>query len=467
MNGKSVILPLKGLVFVVSLLTSSTLLAQQIQRKGSLGVAYYQSVPDTLAKRLSFKEGVIVQFPLPNTTAQKLGMMADDIIVSLNEKLVKAAPDLLANIKNLRANDKIEVTVIRKGKTQVLKGLVVPRPLETSSTADVVYGDFAYKNGYVRTIYKTLKGKKPVGTIYFLQGLPCYSIDNFKELDMTKQALDAMVAQGFAVYRIEKGDMGDNVNTPVCETMGFNEELEMYMEGYKNLLTLKEVDTSKIFLFGHSMGGVTAPLLAQRFQPRGVAVYGTVFKPWSDYLLDAVLKQPLYYGEDLAELREMIEKIKPYVNQFFYSDKTAEEISKTPEGEFAMRTIMDYNPQTKLAASGRAPLCHKELNQHNLARAWANTNGHVLAIYGECDIAAINPDDHKALIDYVNKIHPGKGRFWLAAGTTHTFEEIGTMDQFIKWQRNPTAYYQYASTRFNPKVFEYTCNWMKEVLQKG
>ena len=454
----------KYLFFCVVILLGSPVLAQHIQRKGSLGVAFFQTVPDTLAQRLQYKQGAIVQFPLPNTTAAKIGLQTDDIIVKVNETPIKLPNEILPIAKNLRANDKIVVEVIRKSKLVKLQGLVVARPMETSATATLTYGEFAYKNGYVRTIYKTPKDKKPVGTIYFLQGLPCYSMDNFKDQDMTKQALDAMVAQGFAVYRIEKGDMGDNVNTPVCETMGFNEELEMYMEGYKNLLTLKEVDTSKIFLFGHSMGGITAPLVAQRFQPKGVVVYGTGFKPWSDYLFDAVLKQPQYYGEDMADLRDLIERIKPYVYQFFYTDKTAEEISKTPEGDLAMRTIIDYNPQTKLAASGRAPLCHKELNQHNLARAWANTKGHVLAIYGECDIAAINADDHKALIDYVNKVHPGKGTFWLAAGTTHTFEEIGTMEQFIKWQKNPVAYNQYASTRFNPKVFEYTCNWMKSVL---
>ncbi len=454
----------ESLLFGLLILVGLPVLSQHIQRKGSLGVAFFQSVPDTLAQRLQYKQGAIVQFPLPNTTAAKLGLVTDDIIVKVNETAIKLPNEILPIAKNLRANDKISVEVIRKSKLVKLQGLVVARPLETSTTATLTYGEFAYKKGYVRTIYKTPKDKKPVGTIYFLQGLPCYSMDNFKDQDMTKQALDAMVAQGFAVYRIEKGDMGDNVNTPACETMGFNEELEMYREGYRNLLTLKEVDTSKIFLFGHSMGGVTAPLIAEEFHPKGVAVYGTVFKPWSDYLLNAVLIQSQYHGADLIEVRDLLETIKPYVNDFFYKNVPIEEICKTEEGKLAMKVILDYNPQTKQAASGRDPLCHKELNQHNLARAWANTKGHVLAIYGECDLAAINPDDHKTLIDYVNKVNPGKGTFWLAPGTTHTFEEIGTMEQFMKWQKNPVAYNQYAATRFNPKVFEYTCNWMKSVL---
>jgi uncharacterized protein len=439
---------------------------QNIKRKGTLGVGFYQNVPDSVVKKLKYKEGAIVQFIVPNTTAAAIKIQPDDIITKVNQLIVKAPNQLFAAAKQLRENDKIEVTVVRNGSSIVLGGDVVAKPKETSTAAEVVYGEFAYKNGYIRTIYKKLKDREPLGTIYFLQGLPCYSMDNFQPLDKTKQALDAMVDRGFAVYRMEKADMGDNVNMPPCETMGFNEELDMYEAGYKNLLTLKNIDTAKIFLFGHSMGGVTAPLLAEKFQPKGVVVYGTVFKPWMDYLMDAFLLQPQYYGDDLAVLRDTLELIKPHVYEYFYSNKTADEICQTQAGKLAMDLIMSYDSKTKLAASGRSPICHKELNQHNLAKAWGNTNSYVLAIYGECDIAAIHPDDHIALINYINKVHPGKGSFWLAAKTTHTFEEIGTMEEFIKWQSNPVEYYTYAAKRFNPKVFDYACHWMEQVLGK-
>ena len=441
--------------------------AQHIKRKGGLGVGFYQNIPDSVAARLAYKEGAIVQKVYPNTTAEAVGVQNDDIITRVNKIAIKAPAQLAAEAKKLRATEIIELDVIRNGKSLTLKGTVLERPKEKSDVADVVYGEFAYKNGYVRTIYKTLKGKKPLGTIYFLQGLPCYSMDNFQELDKTKQALDAMVDRGFAVYRMEKADMGDNVNMAPCETMGYNEELDMYLAGYKNLLTLKDIDTSKIFVFGHSMGGITAPLVAEKFQPKGVVVYGTGFKPWMDYMLDAYLIQLQYYGEDLATLRDTLEIFKPYVYDYFYNEKPIDEICKEPMGLRAMQEVLSYNPANKLGASGRSPLVFKEMNRHNMAKAWRNTSGYVLAVYGECDIAANNADDHKALISYVNKVHPGKGTFWLVPGTTHTFEEIGTMQDYINWQSNPAAYYQYAATRFNPEVFDYVCNWMKDVLNKN
>ncbi|MFT3908530.1 MAG: alpha/beta hydrolase [Ferruginibacter sp.] len=441
--------------------------AQHIKRKGGLGVGFFQHTPDSLVKKLNYKEGAVVQFIVPGTTAANLGLQVNDIITNINNIKIILPNEILAPAKNLREDDKIIITLLRNNKEIVFKGNVVARAKETSSAADVIYGEFAYKNGYVRTIYKAPKGKIPLGTVYFLQGLPCYSMDNFKELDITKLAIDAMVDRGFAVYRMEKADMGDNTNMAPCETMGFNDELDMYIAGYKNLLTLKEVDTAKIFLFGHSMGGLTAPLVAEIFQPKGVMVYGTVFKPWMDYLFDAYQLQSQYYGDDLGQLRDNVELMKPYIYDYFYYNKTEEEVCNEPVGRMAMETILGYDVKTKLAASGRSAKCHKELNQHNMAKAWGKTNGYVLAMYGECDIAAIHPDDHIALIDYVNKVHPGKGTFWLAPKSTHMFEEIGSMQEFIRWQATLNEYYKYASTKFNSKIFEYCCNWMKAVMGKG
>jgi FG-GAP-like repeat/PDZ domain len=441
--------------------------AQNIKRKGGIGIAFYQNVPDSLAKRLAYKQGAIVRVVVPNSTAAGLGLLPDDIIVKVNETAISRPNEILPIASKLRGKDPVKVELIRQQKTMTLAGTVVERPMEKSATADVVYGEFAYKNGYVRTIYKTLKGKKPLGTVYYLQGLPCYSLDNMQELDKTKQAIDAIVERGYAVYRMEKGDMGDNQGLPPCEQMGFFEELAMHEAGYAHLLTLPNIDKSTIFLFGHSMGGITAPLLAEKFQPRGVTVYGTVFKPWLDYLLDAYLMQSVMQGESYAERREDIEEAKPYLYAYFYQNKPLEEVIKDPKGLAAFQQILSYVPSAKVfGVSGRHPSCYKELNDSKVASAWGAYNNHVLAIYGECDLAAMDSLDHRALIDFVNYNNKGNGTFWFAPKSSHSFEEIGTMDEFIEMQSNPQAFQQFAATRFNPKIFDYVCNWMTQTLQK-
>lgn len=448
-------------VVLVLLITLSQFgAAQHIRRKGGLGVGFYQQVPDSLLSLIKDTKGALIQFVSPKSTAAGLGVQKNDIITRVNGQSIEVPAQLVPIARKLRAGEPIELAVLRQGKEYLLNGVVVERPKESSATAEVVYGEFGYKEGYVRTIYKAPKGQKPKATIYFLQGLPCYSLDNMQELDKTKQAIDALVERGFAVYRMEKGDMGDNLNTPDCSTMGFHEEMKMYEAGYDHLLTLPAVDKQQIFLFGHSMGGNTAPLLGQKYQPKGIVIYGSLHKPWQEYLMDAYLIQLQYRGEDLGELRENLEKFKPYLMEFFYGSKSVEEITQDPLGMMAMQHLLSYNPQNQTGASGRHISTFRELNAYNMAKAWGDFENYSLAIYGECDIAANNPRDNMDLIAYINRRRPGHGTFWLAPKSSHTFEEIGTMEEFLDMQDNPQAFQQYAATRFNAKIFDYVAEWI-------
>lgn len=441
--------------------------AQELPRKAGLGVAYYTTLPDSLASKLDYKNGAVIQTVVPGSTAAAMSLQTLDIILSVNQQAIQTPADLARAAKTLREGQAVSLTLSRNKQLISATGKAIARPYEKSETANITYGAFAYKGGWVRTIYKCPKEKAPLGTIYFLQGLPCYSMDNFREKDKTKQAIDALVDRGFAVYRMEKADMGDNLNQAPCESMGFDAELDMYRAGYQHLLQLSGIDTANIFLFGHSMGGVTAPLLAKDFHPKAVVVYGTVFKSWMEYMLDAFRIQPGYFGEDPKKLDNALKIYRPFIADYFGGRQSIEKIAANPTGLEALQSVLSYDPQTGLAASGRSPLVFKEINGHDLSKAWQQTSSYVLAIYGECDIAANNAADHQALVKWHNQHHPGKASFWLAPGTTHTFEEIGTMEDYVRWQSTPDAYYQYAENRFNAKVFDYVGNWLKKLIQKG
>lgn len=456
----------KTVVFLsMAILAVNSLNCQNLKRKGGLGLSLYNQIPDSLNTKYGYESGALVMQVAPNTTAQNAGILPNDIVTQVNETPISSAADLVNFAKKLRANQEVVFFVKRNLSPVTLKAKVVPRPIEQSNTMNIVYGEFQYKSGWVRTILKSPKAEPPKAYIYFLQGLPCYSLDNMQPLDKTKQAIDKMVELGYAVYVMEKGDLGDNENCPPCLTMGFNEELAMFEAGYKNLLTLPNINKEKIVLFGHSMGGTVAPLLAAKYQPKGIIVYGTGFKPWSEYLVDAFLIQPAYRGADIGELRAALEKFKPYYYQFFYSDKTVEEIIKEPMGLAAMTNLLGYmeNGQSRF---GRHITTFKELNQHNVAKALSDYNNYTLAIYGECDLNANNPLDNIALIDHVNSQRPGHGTFWQAPKSSHSFEEIGTMQEFIELWDKPQVYQQYAATRFNSKIFDYVDQWIVEILAK-
>lgn len=457
---------MKKIIVATLLLLNFYAPAQKLARKGTLGVGLYTNIPDSIRAALNYESGAIIHRVFPNTTAHQAGVLPNDIITQVNGLKINSGAELVNFAKTLRSGNPIKIELIRNRETLTFNSNVVPKPYEQSAVADIEYGEFKYKSGLVRTIYKSPKGKTPKAFIYFLQGLPCYSLDNLQPLDKTKQALDKLVELGYAVYLMEKGDMGDNENCPPCATMGFHEELAMYDAGYQHFKKLPKVDSSNIFLFGHSMGGTTAPLLAGKYQPKGIIVYGTGFKPWSEYLMDTYLVQLSLRGKDLGDLRDHVESFKPYIHQYFYTDTPIEEIAKDAKGLITLNQLLGYNPTNQTGHSGRHVSTFKELNQVNVAKGLSRFNNYTLAIYGECDLNANNALDHQALINHVNTLRPGHGTFWMAPKSSHSFEEIGTMKEFLELWDNPTAYHPYAAQRFNGKIFEYVDKWMDSVQSK-
>lgn len=440
--------------------------SQQLKRKGSIGISMHNILPDSLVQKLNLQgiKGVLVKQVFPNTTAAQIGLQENDFINTINNKVISSALELYQYAIKVRDGEAIAINLIRNKQQLTLEGKIVAKPIDNSEVANVTYSAFLYKNQYIRTILRQPKNKEAQATIYFIQGIPCYSLDNMKPLDPTRQALDALAENGFNVYIVEKQGMGDNNDDIPCSSLGFNDEVALFIAGYENLLQQPYVNKNNIIVFGHSLGGIVAPLVAEKFQPKGVIVFGTGYKPWKAYLEDAMTIQTAYYGKDTTALKNNFESYKPLWNDFFDGKKTEEDLLQSTKGTQLIESFLSYNTVTKLALSGRTLQFHKEINDNNIAYAWSNYKNNVLAAYGESDIAANNADDHIALIKAINKKNKGKGTFMLVDRTNHMFQEIGTMQDYIAMQKNPAAYEKFAETKFNKQLFVNISNWIKAIL---
>lgn len=447
-------------------LTVMNAFTQSLKRKGSLGVGFYMTTPDSLVQQLQLanKNGALVKFIVPNGTSEALQIQVNDLITHINGNPIHNGQELLATAQKLRAETAITIEIERKGKSQILKGVVKPKPTEQNEWADITYDDFPFDNGYVRTILKMPKGKKPLGIVYCLQGISCYSVDNLPLNDPVRNIMDGFLKNGFAVYCVEKSGMGDSETQTPCAKMGFHQETALFKAGYEKLLTIKGIDIKNIFLFGHSLGGITAPILAQTFQPKGVVVYGTVLKPWSEYLLDVHKYQPQFYGEDLALIQDTLELMKPTLHALFYGQQSAEQLAQNPTHLWALQRALEYQPNGECLA-GRQWYFHKEINDINLPKAWKATNSYVLAVFGGADNAAMYPQGHEEIANYVNKVHPGKGTFLFLPKTNHHLQEVGTMEEWVSMEGNPEMA-KHAADHFNWKGIDQICEWMQDKVSR-
>jgi esterase/lipase len=88
----------------------------------------------------------------------------------------------------------------------------------------------------------------------------------------------------------------------------------------KKLKERADVDPSNVFIFGHSMGGVMAPLLAADVPVRGIIAYGTTSRTWTEYMLENIRRQMELSGSSYADINRRM-KVDAALMAHLYGDK--------------------------------------------------------------------------------------------------------------------------------------------------
>ena len=95
-------------------------------QRGALGIIGNEINGQT-SKELGIKEtqGYYISKVLKNSGAEKAGLKKGDVIIKLDNQIITTYPELTGFISTKRPNDKINVTIIRDGKNQVVPVLLV------------------------------------------------------------------------------------------------------------------------------------------------------------------------------------------------------------------------------------------------------------------------------------------------------------------------------------------------------
>lgn len=433
-----------------------------LPRKGWLGVGG-QPTDETKAKANNLKtgEGILISAISPGATFEQIGIKVGDILLSINQKPINTPAEMIAMAQSLSEGDSIELSLISKGEKVTKKGEVKGRPKETSDIADVNYDSVTMSLGTLRTIThipKNRTGKVPA--VFYIQGLPCQSNEYVDPKFVLRQAFDDWIKAGFAVFRVERPNLGDSRTSKDCKDMDFNEEVETNKAGYRKLLSYDFVDTDNIFFFGHSMGGWTAPFIAEQKQPKGIMAYGTGFRSWFEYLIDLYRIQSTYGGATHVEAEKQTRMMIPMLYEWLEEGKTADEMRKNP----ALKPIVDSFFQGEYFQTRSAYYFHT-MSKQNLAEKWSKVTGKVNIIYGEFDTAAINARDAITIAEIVNQARPGNGEYLILPKTEHVFAKVDSYRQTHDLYASGKIF-QYAAQNYNPEFGKATVEWMLKVSKK-
>ncbi len=178
------------------------------------------------------------------------------------------------------------------------------RALEEIPGLDSRYGVLRAPDGTrLRTILTRPTGSTgPLPAILYVQWLSCDTSElPSRQQDGWSRMLRRVAQEsGFVMMRTETAGVGDSEGD--CPSLDYETELAHHRAALAELRRSPDVDPAKIVVFGASMGGNYAPLVAQGTPVAGVMIWGGGAQSWFERMLGFERRAKELSGVPAAEL---------------------------------------------------------------------------------------------------------------------------------------------------------------------
>jgi pimeloyl-ACP methyl ester carboxylesterase len=427
------------LVLIIAMLAGLVHADAELPRRGQLGV------------RLAPESGLVrVDAVNPGSAAEEGGIRPADVILAVDGGKLKEPRELIELLAPMRAGRNIAVTVQRDSRQVTLSVSLKERPRDRGANFEVLYHHIVSGGARIRTLVSrpTKPGRHPV--LFFIAGMGPVSIDEpLSGPSAESRIVGAFADGGYVTVRVEKPGVGDSEGGPYAD-VDFETELDTYRQALKTIRQYDFVDSDNVFIFGHSIGGVFAPVLAAEVPVKGVAVYGTMVKTFMEYTLENTRRQAALSGNDASAIDDTLRALAIALHRLVLDGEDPMDITRArPE----LRAVLSrFAPGGRI--NGRIPRFWAQTTNRNLPAHWAKGDASVLAIWGNGDFIATGAD-HPLIADIVNKARSGKASSIVLDGVDHGFRRVASIeDAFRRW-----------GTRgeFDPQVVTTLMAWVEKV----
>lgn len=325
--------------------------------------------------------GIEVVRVAPMGTAAAMGVAPGDRLLALDDLPMEEPKTLVQAISTREAGASIALTLLRDGVEKRVEGKLLPLPVEHLEGAQVCLSEIVVEGARLRTLLTIPSSAEPPFPVFLLlPGLGCASCElSLAPDDPDRRLLQGFSDRGFATMRVERSGVGDSEGRP-CQTLSFFDELASYREALAVLSS--DARFSSIFLFGKSVGGMMAPLLAPAQSPiRGVVVFGTSSLKWYDCIVSATRRQRTLAGMSGDELEH-------WVWGWSEIHRLVCREGQLPRDVFASRPDLTYWNGSACNGEqmyGRHVSFFQELERMDLPALWRTVAAPVLVLHGEYD----------------------------------------------------------------------------------
>lgn len=363
--------------------------------------------------------GALVLALIPHSAAALADVRVGDIIVRIADDTVENVAGALSALRPLPPGRNTGVEVMRGGRPVTLTFQTRERPRETSPDFLIDYRAVDARGGRHRVLVSHPSDSVPHPAVLMIGGIGCYSIDQPSGANPYRDLAYHLTRRGYTVLRVEKLGIGDSDGS-ACLNTDFETEVDGYRQALSALRSYPSVDTTRVFLFGHSIGGIEAPLLASEsgvdHAIAGVAVLSTTGVAWYEYEL-ANLRRQLRLSGLAPDSVERYMRLKTICAFQFLEMKETRAAIVAHDSACA--------PELAYPASDAYMHAVAELPP---AKVWRGVHAPVLVMYGASDFVT-SRSEHVMLTEDINAVHPDSA----------TYAEIAELDHYLSRQASQKA----------------------------
>ncbi len=276
--------------------------------------------------------------------------------------------------------------------------------------------------GYrVRTILTKPSGvRRRLPAILFVQWLSCDRVElSTQGGGGWAQMLRGMIERSSMVFaRTEKPGLAGSEGPP-CAALDYETELAVHRAALRSLRTSPDVDPDSIFVFGASMGGTIAPLLARDASVRGVIVWGTTGRSWLEHLTALDRRVLELRGTPPADVTDRMGDHVRLLQLYLTEGRAPPDILRErPALRRAWEEMLGTGADHQY---GRPFQFHQQAERADWQDAWGRLTVPVLVVRGEYDWLMSSPE-HEHIVRLVNQAAPGAATLVTLSRTDHHFD---------------------------------------------
>lgn len=329
--------------------------------------------------------------------SKDVNLQKGDIICKLNKQKVSTLKELNNMIYDESYKHNVELDIEREGKRIRVNSILIEYPEEVVETYKTIYDSFLYKGLGFRVIITCKNDRMNLNKniVLLLQGVECNSIDiPFAKNHSYKELVYGLSENKISVARVDLFGNGDSEGDK-CYKYTFNEIVDLYNEAIKYLNN----KGFNVFLFGYSMGGVMAPILANvnKNYIKGVIIFDTIISSLDNYLLKNIIRQSMLREEKKEFIQEKATKYFSFLNKLLIEKKSLEEVL---EEDTYYKLFLDKDN----LFLGHTYRYTQQIQDIDIKKEWENVSQDILMIVGEND-CAIDFNDHVSLYKELRKMN--------------------------------------------------------------